>query len=177
MADTPPPPLHARVEAALLTAERALSPARLAEATGADDAAIKAAVDELNTQYETTGRSFRIEPVAGGFRMLTLPEHAAVVAALQKTKTQNRLTPSMLETLSVVAYRQPILRAQVEAIRGVACGDVLRSLLDLNVIKITGRAEELGRPMLYGTTTHFLELFGLASLKDLPKVEGLKDPA
>jgi segregation and condensation protein B len=84
-----------------------------------------------------------------------------------------RLTPAALETLAIVAYRQPLLRADLEAIRGVACGEVLRGLLDRRLIRIVGRAEELGRPMLYGTTKEFLEVFGLASLKDLPQAKDL----
>jgi len=81
-----------------------------------------------------------------------------------------------LETLAVIAYRQPIVRADIEAIRGVAAGDVLRNLLERHLIKITGRAEEIGRPMLYGTTRFFLEAFGLATLSDLPSAKELKEP-
>ena len=81
-----------------------------------------------------------------------------------------------METLAVVAYRQPVLRADIEAIRGVACGDVLRGLMEKNLVRIAGRAEEIGRPILYGTTKHFLEVFGLADLKELPEVEQLRIP-
>lgn len=85
----------------------------------------------------------------------------------------SRLTPAALETLAIIAYRQPVLRADLEAIRGVACGEVLRGLLERRLVRIVGRAEELGRPMLYGTTKEFLQIFGLGSLKDLPKSEDL----
>jgi segregation and condensation protein B len=89
-------------------------------------------------------------------------------------RQQARLSQAALETLSIIAYRQPVMRAEIEAIRGVACGEVLRHLLERRLIKIAGRAEELGRPMLYGTTHEFLKVFGLASLEDLPAVEGME---
>ena len=90
------------------------------------------------------------------------------------TRQLTKLSPAALETLSIIAYEQPILRARIEAIRGVASGEVIRGLMDRHMVKIVGRAEELGRPMLYGTTRAFLEVFGLADLKDLPKLEDLK---
>ena len=121
------------------------------------------------------GRAFRIEPVSGGFRLMTRPEHAPVIAAMHRARASTRLSRASLETLAIIAYRQPMTRAELESIRGVACGEVLRSLLDRRMIKIAGRAEELGRPMLYGTTPQFLDAFGLASIKDLPKPEELAD--
>jgi segregation and condensation protein B len=167
--------LALQVEAALLTTDRPMPPGKLAEALGGASAQdVNAAVAALNTLYEQTGRSFRIEQLAGGWQMLTLPRFAAVLAALHKARAQMRLTAAALEALAIVAYKQPILRADVEAIRGVACGEVLRSLMDRRLVKIVGRAEVLGRPMLYGTTKAFLEAFGLASLKDLPKAEELR---
>ncbi len=166
--------LAVKVEAALITAERAMSGGKLAEALGLENAkAVDEAVAALNAQYEETGRSFRIESMAGGYRVLTLPEHADVMAALHKKKDTGKLSPAALETMAIVAYKQPVLRTQLEAIRGVACGEVLRSLMERHLIKIVGRAEEVGRPMLYGTTKQFLEVFGLSSVKDLPKVEEL----
>ncbi len=161
-----------RVEAALLTSDRAMTAGRLAEALGLPTSApVKDAVTRLNVAYETTGRSFRIEEVAGGFSMMTLPQYADVLLALKRGKGQSRLSPAALETLSIIAYKQPVLRADIEAIRGVACGETLRSLMERHLVKITGRAEEIGRPMLYGTTKQFLEVFGLANLNDLPAVE------
>ncbi|MCC7204327.1 MAG: SMC-Scp complex subunit ScpB [Phycisphaeraceae bacterium] len=158
------------VEAALLASDRALTSAKLAEAVGATSGAVGKAVEQLNEVYEQTGRSFRIEQVAGGWQVMTLPRFAGVLAALNKSRQQTRLTPAALETLAIIAYKQPVLRAQVEAIRGVASGEVIRWLMDRRLIKIVGRAQELGRPMLYGTTKAFLEVFGLADLEDLPKV-------
>lgn len=170
-----PHDLAQKVEAALMALDRPMSAAGLAEAIGkVPTKAINAAVTQLNEAYAQSGRSFRIEQVAGGLQILTLPEYGAVVAALQRTRQQTRLSPAALETLAIIAYKQPILRADVEAIRGVACGEVIRTLMDHRLVKIVGRAEELGRPMLYGTTKTFLEVFGLADLKDLPKVEELR---
>ncbi|MFP4144698.1 MAG: SMC-Scp complex subunit ScpB [Phycisphaeraceae bacterium] len=170
--------LPRQVEAALLTADRAMPPAKLGEALGdVPTKHLSDAVDQLNAVYEETGRSFRIEKVAGGWQILTLPEYADVLSALRKTRAQSRLSPAAMETLAIVAYRQPILRAEIEAIRGVACGEVLRSLMDRHLVRIAGRAEEIGRPILYGTTKTFLETFGLSSLRDLPKAEELRPRA
>ena len=163
-----------KIEAALLCSERPLSAGRLAEALDLDATApVQAAIAQLNADYARTGRSFRIEAVAGGFRVLTLPEHADVMLAMSRVQPRSGggLSPAQLETLSIVAYRQPVLRTDVEAVRGVACGEVLRVLMERHLVKIVGRAEELGRPMLYGTTKQFLEVFGLASLRDLPQTQ------
>jgi len=105
---------------------------------------------------------------------MTLPQYHDVISRLFKTRNDSRLSQAAMETLSIVAYRQPVLRADIEAIRGVACGEVLRSLMEKQLVKIVGRAEVLGRPMLYGTTRRFLEIFGLNSLDELPKFEELR---
>lgn len=170
-------PIEAQVEAIVMTVDRAISAGKIADVLALDSPRpVTEAIESLNAQYERSGRSFRIEPVAGGYQVLTLPEHKPTLARLHKTRSEGKLSAAAMETLAIVAYRQPVLRADVEAIRGVACGEVLRSLMDRNLVKIVGRAEELGRPMLYGTTRHFLELFGLTSLKDLPKAEELIQP-
>ena len=173
------------IEAVLLSSDRAVPAARLAQAIGlapepgggesrapSREVAelIDAAIERLNQDYEATGRTFRIERVAGGLRLMTLPRFAPCIAAFQGQRTQGRLSKASVETLAIVAYRQPVTRAEIESIRGVACGEVLKTLLEHRLITITGRAEELGRPMLYGTTRHFLDAFGLASLQDLPPV-------
>lgn len=132
------------------------------------------AVDQLNAQYAETNRTFRIESVSGGRQMLTIAAFGPVLARVKGQRAQTRLSQPALETLAIIAYRQPILRAQLEAIRGVACGEVLKSLIDRRLVKITGRAEEVGRPMLYGTTPEFLRVFGIASLSDLPQAKDLK---
>jgi segregation and condensation protein B len=173
-------PLSARIEAILVATDRQLSEARLADLLGLSgknvQKAIKDAIEELNSDYDKSGRSFRIERLAGGYQILTRPQFSELLERLFGERQQSRLSQAALETLAIIAYRQPILRAEVEAIRGVACGEVLRSLLERRLVKITGRAEEIGRPMLYGTTSEFLKVFGLASLDDLPNVQGLSEP-
>jgi segregation and condensation protein B len=167
--------LALRIEAVLMTTDRALPLARLNELLGEPGAkAIQQAVAALNQVYEQTQRSFRIEQLAGGWQILTLPQYAEVLTALHKARSSTKLGPAAMETLAIIAYKQPILRAQVESIRGVACGEVIRALMERRLVKIVGRAEEVGRPMLYGTTRTFLEVFGLSNLKDLPRVEELK---
>lgn len=132
---------------------------------------ISDAVDQLNRTYVSTGRAFTIELLAGGYRLMTIPRHRAVIAAFHGLSAQQRLSKASVETLAIIAYKQPVTRARLEAIRGVACGEVLRSLIERRLVTIVGRAEELGRPMLYGTTKGFLEAFGLSTLKDLPNAQ------
>ncbi|MFW6153924.1 MAG: SMC-Scp complex subunit ScpB [Planctomycetota bacterium] len=165
----------ATVEAILFTTDAALSPAKIAEVADLPGGrkAARTAVERLNERYAEMGCSFRIESQAGGYRMLTLPEFNDVLSKLLKARSANKLSQAALETLAIVAYKQPILRADVEAIRGVASGEMLRSLMEKGLVKIVARAEEIGRPMLYGTTKRFLEAFGLGSLKDLPKADEL----
>lgn len=177
--------LAAPLEAVLMSADRPVPGRRLAEALalvgeGAEprevsraESVVRACVESLNAEYERSARAFRIESVAGGYRFMTLPEHAGVVSRFHGARASSRLSRAALETLAVIAYRQPVTRAEVEAIRGVACGEVLRTLLERRLIAITGRAEELGRPMLYGTSRQFLDSFGLSSIKDLPTVAEL----
>lgn len=168
-------PLSSRLEALLLSTDRPLSEARFAELLGlpgkGSAGAIREALTELNEQYEQTGRCFRAERLAGGWQLLTTKTFGPLLARLHHERQSTKLSQAALETLSIIAYRQPIMRAEVEAIRGVASGEVLRGLLERRLIKIAGRAEELGRPMLYGTTQDFLKVFGLANLDDLPSVE------
>ena len=166
------------IEAILLTLDRPVTAGRIAEALklGIEQGGtrtVKKAIEVLNAQYEASGRAFRVEQVAGGYRVMTLSKFASAVGAFQEARNSARLSRAAVETLAVIAYRQPITRAQIESIRGVACGEVLRSLLERRLIAIVGRAEELGRPMLYGVSKQFLELFGLSSVKDLPSVEDL----
>lgn len=168
----------ATVEAILFAADSALTAGRIAEVGELPgQRPVKRAIESLNERYEQIGSAFRIESIASGFRMLTRPEYHDVVSRLHRIRSQGRLSQAALETLAIVAYRQPILRADVEAIRGVACGEVLRGLMEKLLIKIVGRAEVIGRPMLYGTTRKFLEMFGLSGLDDLPRVEELRTAA
>lgn len=181
MTDTGDTPLDcslepsARVEAVLMTSDRSISDRKIADAAGLEGtAAVAETIASLNEIYESTNRVFRVVRVASGWQMMTIPEAAPVLARLLDQRKQSNLTPAAMETLSIIAYRQPVLRAEIEAIRGVACGEVLRGLLDRRLVRIAGRAEEVGRPMLYGTTKEFLQLFGLAGIDDLPEVEGLQ---
>lgn len=162
-----------RLEAVLVTSDRPHPASRLCEIldlTVADGGSkvVEDAIDRLNEVYDATGRSFRIERVAGGFRMMTRPDFGETIQAASRQRNSSKLSQAAIETLAIVAYRQPITRADVEVIRGVSCGEVLRTLLDRHLVKTVGRAEEVGRPMLYGTTKAFLESFGLATLGDLP---------
>lgn len=171
-------PLDDRIEALLLSSGRPLSEPRLASllglpARGAAQA-IRRGVDRLNEHYRATGRSFSVEKVAGGLQVMTRPEFGPLMDRLHADRQQAKLSPAALETLSIVAYRQPVLRAEIEAVRGVASGEVLRGLMERRLVRITGRSEVLGRPMLYGTTPQFLKVFGLGSIDDLPEVEGLE---
>ena len=160
------------VEALLMSTDEPLTASKLAQILGTGDAGdVKAHIDALNRGYEQTGSSFRIESIAKGYQILTLPVFAPWIKKLHKAREESRLSGAALETLAIIAYKQPVLRADVEAIRGVAVGDMLIRLRDAGLIRIVGRAEEIGKPLLYGTTPKFLEVFGLGSLKDLPKLE------
>jgi segregation and condensation protein B len=171
-------PLTARVEALLIASDRPLTEGRIAEVIGISGKGaskqIVTAIEELNAHYDKSGRAFRAERLAGGWQILTAPAFGPVLHRLHTERQQAKLSQPALETLAIIAYRQPIMRAEIEAIRGVASGEVLRGLMERRLIKITGRAEELGRPMLYGTTKEFLKIFGLSGLDDLPQVKGLE---
>ncbi len=165
------------IEAVLFSSDNPVSASKLASIIGIlGSKEIRKIIEKLNDSYERMGASFRIEEIAGGYQMMTRPEFAPYLQKLYKVRAENKLSSAALETLAVIAYKQPVVRAEIEAIRGVACGEIIRSLLEKGLIKIVGRAEELGRPMLYGTTRRFLQVFGLASLDDLPKVPELNLP-
>jgi segregation and condensation protein B len=162
------------VEAILFATDSPLPAARIAQIVGVGDAkSVRKHVQALNKEYQASGRSFRIEEIAKGYQMLTLPAYNNWLSKVLRARAETKLSPAALETLAIIAYKQPILRADVESIRGVAAGEVINRLREMNLVKIVGRAEELGRPMLYGTTRKFLEVFGLNSLDDLPNVDVL----
>lgn len=165
------------VEALLFAADGPLRTSRIAEIVeGADGHAVRRALKALQEEYAEDGRGIQVEEIAGGFRMLSNAEHAPFVEQLHKKEQRVRLSQAALETLAIVAYKQPINRAEVEAIRGVAVDSILRQLQDRGLVRIVGRAEVLGRPFLYGTTKRFLETFGLKNLDGLPSVEELHIP-
>jgi segregation and condensation protein B len=165
----------ARLEAVLFVAQGALSMRRLAHlATLAEAGEARELIDLLNVSYDQSGSAFRIERVATGYQMLTRPQYAPWLGKLHQRQTELKLSPPALETLTVVAYRQPLTRADIEAIRGVQCAEMLKQLMERGLVRIGGEDDSLGRPYLYETTRTFLELFGLRSLADLPMAEKLR---
>jgi segregation and condensation protein B len=159
----------AAVEAALFAADEPLAPRRLAQAAGLSDAGeARRLVRRLQALYEEDGSAFRVEEVAGGFQLLTRAEFHPWLARLRRAGNELRLSPAARETLAIIAYRQPIGRADVEAIRGVQSSEVLRQLMEKGLVRIAGRNDSLGRPVLYATTKKFLQAFGLKDLRDLP---------
>jgi segregation and condensation protein B len=162
-------------EALILGAPEPISAQRLAEIVpGVRPAEVRELVGELNAEYQAERRGFEVVEVAGGFQVRTLAELGPY---LQQTLASRplRLSQAALETLAVVAYRQPVTRAEIEHVRGVDVGAVLRSLLERRLVRIAGHREVAGRPLLYGTTRRFLEVFGLARIEDLPTLRDLQE--
>ena len=163
------------VESVLFACDEPVTPNKLVNILGTGSVKqIRQCIMELNKKYEESNSAFRIEKIAGGYQMMTLDAYNHWLRKLIKVRSDNKLTQAALETLAIIAYKQPIIRADVEAIRGVSSGEMIRSLMYKGLVKIAGRAEVLGRPMLYGTTKKFLDVFGLNATKDLPKIEELK---
>jgi len=177
--DSPAPEatVESVVEAILFASDEPVPAQRLAGLVEVTAKQIQEAVHGLNQKYRAHGHAFQIERIAGGLQILTLPQYDGYLRKLVRVREDHKLSPAALETLAIVAYKQPAIRADIEAIRGVACGEVLRSLMVKGLVKIVGRAEVIGRPMQYGTTRRFLEVFGLNTLKDLPSIQELKRPA
>ncbi len=140
---------------------------------------INSLIDDLNMELEATGRVFRVLEVARegskGFQFATNPEHGELLANLVKSKSKKRLSKAGLETLAIIAYRQPVSKPELEVIRGVSSHEIMNRLLEKNLITIVGRSESVGKPLLYGTTDEFLRLFGLQSIADLPKPRELEE--
>ncbi len=176
-ADGPPPPperLEGAVEALLLAAGEALTAERVRDLLGLPSALhVREAVESIRTRWKAAGLAVEIQDVAGGHRVVTRPEYAEYVRRLWRRPAADRLSATLLETLSIVAYKQPVARAEIERIRGVQCGEALRQLLERRLLKVSGRSDQPGRPLLYATTVRFLEVFGLAGLEDLPNAKDL----
>ncbi len=167
----------ARAEAVLLVSDAPLSPRRLAQlATLADATEARTQINRLNAAYEQSGTPFRVERVAAGYRLFTLPQFAFWLGKLHHREAELKLSPPSMETLTIIAYRQPITRADVEAIRGVQCSEMIKQLMERNLVRIGGEDDSLGRPFLYETTRKFLEMFGLRDLEELPLAEKLRRP-
>lgn len=162
----------AHLEAVLLVADEPLNARRLAQVAGLKDGNdARKVIRKLQSLYDQDGTAFQIEELAGGFQLFTRPAFHHWLARLRRSNNELRLSPAARETLAIVAYRQPIMRADIEAIRGVQCGEILRLLMEKGLIRIAGRHDSLGRPVLYGTTKKFMQVFGLKSLRDLPQSE------
>lgn len=169
------PAAAARVEAVLMVADGPLTPRRIAQHAMLPDAAdAKRAIEWLNAAYDRDGTAFRVERIAAGYRLLTRPELATWLDRLHRRADRLKLSPPALETLTIVAYRQPCTRADVEAVRGVQSAEMLKYLMERGLVRIAGEHDSLGRPYLYETTKQFLELFGLRSLADLPRAAELR---
>jgi len=162
----------ARLEAALFLAREPLTTRRLAKLARLDDGTrARALIRELRQLQEAAGSAVRVESIAGGFQLLTRGAFGPWVKRLLEQPAGGRLSTAALETLAIVAYRQPVTRAEIEAIRGAGSEELLRQLLERDLAAIGGRAEELGRPNVYVTTRRFLAAFGLARLDELPPIE------
>lgn len=173
----PPPTARQILEALLFSADGPLAADRLAEAAGLEDGReARSLLLEMGAAYDAGGSAFSLEEVAGGWQLLTRAAFAPYLARLHRRPERVRLSAAAMETLAVIAYRQPVLRTDVERIRGVACSEMIRALMERDLVRVAGRAEEPGSPLLYGTTTRFLAEFGLRSLKDLPTARDLPPP-
>ena len=167
--------LRAIIESLLFAAEGPLNLETLTEVIAdRDKAAIQTALETLADEYEGRGGGFYLQQVAGGYQLRSRPRFHPWIRRLRGTGAP-RLSRAALETLAIVAYRQPVLRAEIEAVRGVDCGGVLRMLLERRLIRVMGRREIPGRPLIYGTTRIFLEVFELRDIKDLPTLKEIRD--
>ena len=166
-----------RLEAVLFLAKEPLHARKLAQlAKLADGTEARTLVGQLNKSYQQANRAFRIDEIAGGLQLRTRSQFSSWLRRLGHLPAEIRLSAPAMETLAVVAYRQPVLRADIEAVRGVGCGEILRQLLERDLVRVSGRSDELGRPYLYGTTRRFLQVFGLRSLDELPRAGVFREP-
>lgn len=164
------------LEALLFSSDSPLTPQKIREIlTDFTPKDISRAVDYLNEQYRRTGRSFEIKAIMGGYQMFTLPEFESYIKILFQTRQKTRLTQKALETLAIIAYKQPITKSEIEEIRGVNVDGVMKTLLARRLTTIAGRAQAPGSPFLYKTTKEFLNYFGLNSLEDLPKLKEIDE--
>ena len=163
------------VESLLFVADEPLAIERLKQIIpGVETKALREALDDLTVDYETRQGGFYLNPVAGGYQIRTRPQYREWIKRLLQPKPQ-RLSKAALETLAIIAYKQPVIRSDIEHLRGVDCGGVLRVLLERKFIRVLGRKEIPGRPLIYATTKRFLEVFGLQNLKDLPTPKEIEE--
>ncbi len=164
--------LKSALEALIFASEKPVTIEQLKKALGnPDSGSLRKIVDQLKHEYETQNRGFRIAEIAGGFLMITSAAFAPFLKKLFKERSVDKLTKPALESLAIIAYKQPLTKAEIESLRNVNVDGVMKNLLDKNLIRICGRKKIPGRPFVFGTTSEFLEHFGLKSLEDLPKIE------
>ena len=164
----------AQIEAVLFLSVEPVSPADLKEVTGLHESDLKAMFDELTEEYAARGGGILIARIAGGYQFIQNPAHSEWVRALRRSDKAQKLSMPALESLAIIAYKQPLTKAEVEDIRGVNSDGVIKSLLDKRLIKIVGKKEAPGKPILYGTTREFLQYFGLNDLAELPTLKDLE---
>ncbi|MWV53675.1 SMC-Scp complex subunit ScpB [Chlorobium phaeovibrioides] len=169
--------MQQQIESVIFASEEAITLQVIRQVTGVemDSAALQEVVEAINREYLESGRPFSIHRIAGGYRMLSREEFAPLLRKLQAPKIRRRLSRSILEVLSVVAYHQPVTRGEIQQIRGVSPDYAIDRLMERGFIEVQGRADTPGRPLQYGTTKEFLDLFHLSSLKDLPKLREIKE--
>lgn len=167
--------IKAIIESVIFAANEPVTVDQLTKLIGELDAdAILQMIRELQREYDTSGRSFQIMEIASGFQMCTRNKYASWIKKFYTTEISSRLSASALETLAIIAYKQPTTRAEIEEIRGVNSDSVIRTLLERSLIKITGRKQAPGKPMIYGTTREFLMHFGLKDLSELPSIDEIE---
>lgn len=170
--------LNSTIEALLFASEKPLTVEQVKKVLGnLGTDQIREALTELKAEYEQNSRGIRITEIAGGFQMTTSPDLAFFLKKLYKERRLERLSKPALETLAIIAYKQPLTKAEVQTLRNVNVDGVIKTLLDKDLIRISGRKKSPGRPHVFGTTRQFLEYFGLKSLEDLPKMEEFKQIA
>ncbi|MCM8763260.1 MAG: SMC-Scp complex subunit ScpB [Candidatus Omnitrophica bacterium] len=165
-------PIKNIIEALLFTSDKPILIEQIKSIfDGVEPSRIRSILEKLKSEYEQDKRGIRLEEVAGGFQFITAPEYAPFIKKFYKQRIRRRLSSSALETLAIIAYKQPITKLQIESLRNVDATAIIQGLLEKDLIKIVGRKDAPGRPFVYGTTRQFLEFFGLKSLEELPKME------
>lgn len=171
-------PALQRLEAALFVAEGSLTARKLMQFAALPSASeIPELIDQLNLAYEASGTSFRVERLATGYQLMTRPIFARWLDKIHERQARLKLSPPAMESLTIIAYRQPLTRADLEEVRGVQSTEILKQLMERGLVKVVGEHDSLGRPYLYGTTRLFLESFGVRSLDEMPMAEVLRQPA
>ncbi len=169
--------LQQYIEAVIFASEEAVTLQTIRQVTGIDmdSAEFQSIIEKLNAEYAETGRTFHIHRIAGGYRFLSRPEFSDILKKLLAPNIRRRLSQSILEVLAVIAYNQPVTKGEIQQIRGVSPDYAIDRLLLRGFIEVRGRADSPGKPLQYGTTKEFLDLFHLSSLKDLPKLREIKE--